>query len=90
MIVVMDCVFCGCEHTVETDLKAYNAWKNGKSIQRAMPLLTPTQREQLISHICPACQASIFGDEDEEFDEPADIDDDMGFDPYMGCYTYDC
>ena len=23
-------------------------------------------------------------------EEPADIDDDMGFDPYMGCYTYDC
>ena len=28
---------------------------------------------------------------DEDFDdEPADIDDDFGFDPYMGCYTYDC
>ena len=22
--------------------------------------------------------------------EPADIDDDFGFDPYMGEYTYDC
>lgn len=22
--------------------------------------------------------------------EPADIDDDCGFDPYMGCYTDDC
>ena len=22
--------------------------------------------------------------------EPADIDDDMGFDPYLGCYTDDC
>lgn len=26
-------------------------------------------------------------DEDEE---PADIDDDCGFDPYAGCFTYDC
>ena len=25
-----------------------------------------------------------------EFDEPIDIDDDCGFDPYEGCYTYDC
>ena len=25
-----------------------------------------------------------------EYDEPADIDDDCGFDPYEGCYTYDC
>lgn len=23
-------------------------------------------------------------------DEPANIDDDCGFDPYMGEYTYDC
>ena len=23
-------------------------------------------------------------------DEPADIDSDCGFDPYMGCYTDDC
>lgn len=23
-------------------------------------------------------------------DEPEDIDDDFGFDPYEGCYTYDC
>lgn len=23
-------------------------------------------------------------------DEPDDIDDDCGFDPYAGCYTYDC
>lgn len=29
-------------------------------------------------------------DSEEEYEEPYDIDDDMGFDPYMGCYTYDC
>ena len=27
---------------------------------------------------------------DEWDDEPADIDNDMGFDPYMGCFTDDC
>lgn len=27
----------------------------------------------------------------QEYDyEPADIDDDCGFDPYMGCYSDDC
>ena len=26
----------------------------------------------------------------EEDYEPDDIDDDFGFDPYEGCYTYDC
>lgn len=29
------------------------------------------------------------GDE-EDYEEPTDIDDDCGFDPYEGCYTYDC
>ena len=27
---------------------------------------------------------------DEEYEEPCDIDDDCGFDPYSGCFTYDC
>lgn len=34
--------------------------------------------------------ASCFVVDEEEYDEPYDIDDDMGFDPYAGCYTYDC
>lgn len=29
-------------------------------------------------------------DEDYNYDEPADIDSDMGFDPYMGCFSDDC
>lgn len=40
---------------------------------------------------------AYFWDEDEDYVvdsdedyEPADIDDDCGFDPYMGCYTDDC
>lgn len=33
-----------------------------------------------------------FDVDDEEYEdyEPFDIDDDFGFDPYMGEYTYDC
>lgn len=31
----------------------------------------------------------MLEDDDEDY-EPADIDDDFGFDPYMGEYTYDC
>lgn len=27
---------------------------------------------------------------EEDDYEPDDIDDDCGFDPYEGCYTYDC
>lgn len=33
-----------------------------------------------------------YSDPSEEYfeDEPANIDDDCGFDPYLGCYTDDC
>ena len=35
--------------------------------------------------------ASCFNSEDEDEDyEPDGVDDDMGFNPYMGCYDYDC
>ena len=30
-----------------------------------------------------------WDDYDEDY-EPADIDSDMGFDPYMGCFSDDC
>jgi len=94
------CPFCRKTHSVEVDYHSYISWQNGTLIQRAMPELTPTEREQLISGICPKCQESIFGsdedepadidsDEDEDY-EPADIDSDMGYDPYSGCITDDC
>lgn len=88
-IVEIHCPFCGCVHTVEVNEDAYYDWQEGMLIQNAMPDLTPTEREQLISKLCPDCQDKIFGAEDEDY-EPADIDDDCGFDPYMGCYTDDC
>ena len=60
--VAMTCVFCGKFHLVEVDLEEFEAWKNGELIQNAMPDLTPTEREQLISGVCPKCQAEIFGE----------------------------
>lgn len=27
---------------------------------------------------------------EDEYEEPGNIDDDCGFDPYMGCYSDDC
>ena len=42
----------------------------------------------------PHCHFDGYGkapcEEDDWDDEPADIDDDCGFDPYEGCYTFDC
>ena len=56
------CPFCGADHAVEVDLAQYKAWQNGELIQNAMPNLTPTEREQLISGLCPKCQAEVFGE----------------------------
>ena len=33
-------------------------------------------------------EESEFDDDDD--DEPADIDSDMGFDPYLGSFSFDC
>ena len=65
------CPFCGAEHSVEVNLTQFEAWQNGELIQNAMPNLSATEREQLISHLCPKCQAEVFGSDDE--DEGDDI-----------------
>ena len=56
------CPFCGAEHSVEVDYAQFEAWENGELIQNVMPDLTPTEREQLISGLCPKCQAKVFGE----------------------------
>ena len=73
VIVAMICPFCGKEHVVRVNEKAYYEWQNGALIQNVMPTLTATQREQLISEICPKCQSSIFGEDPEDEDEGDDI-----------------
>lgn len=93
IIVEIKCPFCGATHTVEVFEADFVAWQDGALAQNVFPYLSATEREQLVSHICPNCQDSIFGsDEDklEDYEEPEDIDSDFGFDPYCGCYTYDC
>lgn len=60
--VEMTCPFCGESHAVEVNLAGYEAWQNGELIQKAMPDLTRTEREQLISRMCPKCQAEVFGE----------------------------
>ena len=58
-----------------------------------------TKLEELAYFLC--VPASLVSNDDSEIvaeydpegegsDEPADIDNDCGFDPYEGCYTWDC
>lgn len=58
----MRCPFCGGNHAVEVKEVDYNAWQSGELAQRAFPYLSSTEREQIISHICPKCQEAVFGE----------------------------
>lgn len=84
------CPICG--EVLEFDVPAdgYRAWKAGELIQNAMPNLIPEYREMLISHICPVCWDAMFSDEEEDIEYEYDDYDETGFNPYMGCYDYDC
>lgn len=65
MLVELQCQICGRIHSVTVNADAYMDWLNGDLIQRAMPELSATEREQLISSICPACQERIFGEDED-------------------------
>ena len=59
------CPICGIAHSVCVRSEDYDAWQAGALAQNAFPYLTAEEREQLISHLCPICQADIFGAEDD-------------------------
>ena len=89
--IVIACPFCGHIHEVEVNEIDYLDWGDGMTVQEAFPYLSANEREMLISGICPTCWEKTFADEEEE--ELEDYEEDtceMGFNPYMGCYDYDC
>lgn len=87
--VKVTCPLCGNVTLLAVVEEDFRAWEEGALIQNVMPYMDATERETLISGLCEVCQGNFFSDEDEDF-EPDDIDDDCGFDPYEGCFTFDC
>ena len=61
VIVEIKCPFCGKRHTVLVDELAYHSYLDGMNAVRAFPNLTDTEREQIITHVCPACQEKMEG-----------------------------
>lgn len=59
---VMKCPFCDTEHSVEVGIRELENYENGASAQIAFPKLSITEREQIISHLCPQCQKKFFGE----------------------------
>lgn len=60
------CPFCGKSHIVIAPMEEFYAWIMGDLVSDAFVSLSATEREQIISGICPDCQIDIFDDEDEE------------------------
>ena len=84
-----NCPFCGKAHFIDMYEEDFLSWRNGELIQEALWYLSADEREMLISGICPTCWDKMFSDdEDEDEEEPDDLE--VGFDPYEGCYTWDC
>ena len=56
-----ECPICGKYHEVLVYEDDYEAWVNGDLLaQEAFPYLTASEREILISGICPVCWVHMF------------------------------
>lgn len=62
------CVFCGSEYRFKADVADLEKYDDGALAQVAFPSpkYSAEDREFMISSICPHCQASIFGGDDEQ------------------------
>ena len=60
VVLELTCPFCGATHYVEVDYDDLQSYEAGALAQNAFPYLTATEREEIISRLCPECQYSIF------------------------------
>lgn len=63
--IIIVCRVCNTMHTIMVKSKGYEEWKQGELIQRALPELSASDRELLISQTCPKCWDEMFPEEDE-------------------------
>lgn len=66
IIIRTTCPFCGSLNHIHAKQPQFDAWQAGALAQDAFPDMSVTDRESLISGLCPDCQALIFGSGDEE------------------------
>ena len=72
------CRACGSETTIHIrDIRDARRWADGDLIQEALPYLTPSERELLLSRTCGDCWTGhVWGlpDETDEQDGPVSAD----------------
>lgn len=94
VIVHCTCPRCYRTHEVKVDFEDYTNYMMGDAkIQDAFPYLSANEREYILSGLCEDCWDGLFIDEEEEEEEDKDFEDDVdetGFNPYAGCYDFDC
>lgn len=61
MLYATNCIRCGKLYQFEVPNEGYKRWLEGELIQKALPMLTPDQRELMISGICGKCFDKMFG-----------------------------
>lgn len=88
--IVTACPFCGHANEIAVNEADYWDWQDGALVQDAFPYLSADEREMLISGICPTCWEETFRDSDEDPEDWEDDVDECGYNPYMGCYDFDC
>lgn len=64
MNLLIDCPFCGTTHEVGVDYEDFIRYQDGAPAQVAFPYLNATEREVIISGMCPDCQKKVFGEDE--------------------------
>lgn len=99
VIIVTACPFCGHANEIAVNEEDYFEWDDGALVKDVFPYLDKYEREALITGICRKCLERDFTptppneeneDELDEFEEWDDDVDECGYNPYMGCYDFDC
>ena len=62
---LITCPICGATPEVSVDYEDFIRYQDGAPVQVAFPYLNATEREAIISGLCPKCQISVFGEEEE-------------------------
>ncbi|SHL06323.1 hypothetical protein [Fibrobacter sp. UWH4] len=65
MKVMTECPLCRTASQIEVNENGYRAWKGGVHIQDALPELTASDREKLVSGICEKCWDNFMPENDE-------------------------
>jgi hypothetical protein len=59
------CLMCKKVHEIDVTTEQLHDWSSGTMIQDAMPNLSDSDREILISGICGKCYDEIFREEED-------------------------